>query len=77
MENFFDYIEKGGIIFSILLVLSAVGLTLIIYKFIEINFFNDFDLQSFEEDLSKSRTLDDFKQFYKLSQRFDSVLNML
>ena len=66
MENFFDYIEKGGIIFSILLVLSAVGLTLIIYKFIEINFFNDFDLQSFEEDLSKSITLNDFKQLVDL-----------
>ena len=61
MENFYDYIEKGGIIFSILLVLSAIGLTLITYKFIEINFFNDFDLQSFEEDLSKSKTLNDFK----------------
>ena len=66
MENFFDYIEKGGIIFSILLVLSAVGLTLIIYKFIEINFFNDFDLQSFEEDLSKSISLNDFKQLVDL-----------
>ena len=66
MENFYDYIEKGGIIFSILLVLSAVGLTLIIYKFIEINFFNDFDLQSFEEDLSKSITLNDFKQLVDL-----------
>lgn len=61
MENFYDYIEKGGIIFSILLVLSAIGLTLITYKFIEFNFFNDFDLQSFEEDLSKSKTLNDFK----------------
>ena len=66
MENFYDYIEKGGIIFSILLVLSAVGLTLIIYKFIEINFFNDFDLQSFEEDLSKSSTLNDFKRLVDL-----------
>ena len=66
MENFYDYIEKGGIIFSILLVLSAVGLTLITYKFIEINFFNDFDFQSFEEDLSKSNTLNDFKQLIDL-----------
>ena len=66
MENFYDYIEKGGIIFSILLVLSAVGLTLITYKFIEINFFNDFDLQSFEEDLSKSSTLNDFKRLVDL-----------
>ena len=66
MENFYDYIEKGGIIFSILLVLSAVGLTLITYKFIEINFFNDFDLQSFEEDFSKSNTLNDFKRLVNL-----------
>ena len=66
MENFYDYIEKGGIIFSILLVLSSVGLTLITYKFIEINFFNDFDLQSFEEDLSKSNTLNDFKRLVDL-----------
>ena len=66
MENFYDYIDKGGIIFSILLVLSAVGLTLITYKFIEINFFNDFDLQSFEEDLSKSNTLNDFKRLVDL-----------
>ena len=62
MEIFYDYIEKGGIIFSILLVMSAVGITLITYKFIEINFFNDFDLQIFEKDLSESKNLSDFKQ---------------
>ena len=66
MENFYDYIEKGGIIFSILLILSAIGLTLITYKFIELNFFNDFDLESFEEDLLKSRNLDDFMQLVDL-----------
>ncbi len=66
MENFYDYIEKGGIIFSILLILSAIGLTLITYKFIELNFFNDFDLESFEEDLLKSGNLDDFKQLIDL-----------
>ncbi|MAI59421.1 MAG: hypothetical protein CMM92_00180 [Rickettsiales bacterium] len=66
MENFYDYIEKGGIIFSILLILSAIGLTLITYKFLELNFFNDFDLESFEEDLLKSRNLDDFMQLVDL-----------
>ncbi len=66
MENFYDYIEKGGIIFSILLILSAIGLTLITYKFIELNFLNDFDLQGFEEDLLKSSNLDDFKQLIDL-----------
>ena len=66
MENFYDYIEKGGIIFSILLVLSAIGLTLITYKFIEINFFNDLDLKSFEEDLTESNNIEDFKRLIDL-----------
>ena len=66
MENFYDYIEKGGIIFSILLVLSAIGLTLITYKFIEINFFNDLDLQSFEKDLNDTTNIVDFKRLIDL-----------
>ncbi len=66
MDNFYDYIEKGGIIFSILLVLSAVGLTLIIYKLIEINFLNDIDLQSFEQDLTDTTNINDFKQLLDL-----------
>ena len=70
MENFYDYIEKGGIIFSILLILSAVGITLITYKFIEINFFNDLDLQSFEQDLNDTSNIGDlrirkYKHFFK------------
>ena len=77
MENFYDYIEKGGIIFSILLVLSAIGLTLITYKFIEINFFNDFDLQSFEEDLSKSKTLNDFKGLIDLKPSSDRKIFLI
>ena len=73
MEIFYDYIEKGGIIFSILLILSAIGLTLITYKFIELNFFNDFDLESFEEDLLKSRNLDDFMQLVDLKPNSESI----
>ena len=37
MEDFNIYIEKGGIIFSILLLFSAVGITLIFYKMFEGN----------------------------------------
>ena len=66
MDNFYDYIEKGGIIFSILLVLSAIGLTLITYKFIEINFFNDLDLQNFEKNLTNSSNIKDFRRLIDL-----------
>ena len=66
MEIFYDYIEKGGIIFSILLVMSAVGITLITYKFIEINFFNELDLQNFEQDLTNTSNVGDFRQLIDL-----------
>ena len=61
MENFYDYIEKGGIIFSILVIFSAIGVTLILYKFFELNFFNDFNVRNFEKFLINSKTIDEFK----------------
>ena len=77
MENFYDYIEKGGIIFSILLVLSAVGITLITYKFIEINFYNGLDLQSFEQDLNDTSNIGDFKQLIDLKPNSDKKIFLI
>ena len=62
MDDLYNYIDKGGIIFSILLFFSAVGITLIIYKFFEITFFIDFNFKSFEDLLDKSHNIDDFKK---------------
>ena len=39
MNEFGNYIDKGGLIFIILLIMSAVGLTIIIYKFFELYLF--------------------------------------
>ena len=33
MNEFSNYVDKGGIIFMLLLIMSAIGLTIIIYKF--------------------------------------------
>ena len=77
MENFYDYIEKGGIIFSILLVMSAVGITLITYKFIEINFFNDLDLQIFEQDLTNTSNISDFRQLIDLKPNSDKKMFLI
>ena len=70
MENFFDYIEKGGVIFSILLIFSAIGVTLILYKFLELNFFNGFDVRNFQKLLINSKTIDEFK--LSINQENDS-----
>ena len=77
MEIFYDYIEKGGIIFSILLVMSAVGITLITYKFIEINFFNDLDLQIFEQDLTNTSNIGDFRQLIDLKPSSDKKIFLI
>ena len=77
MEIFYDYIEKGGIIFSILLVMSAVGVTLITYKFIEINFFNDLDLQTFEQDLTSTSNISDFRQLIDLKPSSDKKMFLI
>ena len=45
MVEFGNYIEKGGLIFSILLVMSAIGLTIIIYKFFELYLFKKIDFK--------------------------------
>ena len=77
MEIFYDYIEKGGIIFSILLVMSAVGITLITYKFIEINFFNDLDLQIFEQDLTNTSNIGEFRQLIDLKPSSDKKMFLI
>jgi len=77
MEIFYDYIEKGGIIFSILLAMSAVGITLITYKFIEINFFNDLDLQIFEQDLTNTSNVGDFRQLIDLKPSSDKKMFLI
>ena len=77
MEIFYNYIEKGGIIFSILLAMSAVGITLITYKFIEINFFNDLDLQIFEQDLTNTSNIGDFRQLIDLKPSSDKKMFLI
>ena len=77
MEIFYGYIEKGGIIFSILLFMSAVGVTLITYKFIEINFFNDLDLQIFEQDLTNTSNLGEFRQLIDLKPNSDKKMFLI
>jgi len=49
MGEFQNYIDKGGVIFTILLVMSAIGTTIIIYKFIELYLFNNDKLLNYDD----------------------------
>ena len=62
MEELVNYIDKGGLIFSLLLIMSGIGITLIFYKFFEINFFNGLEFKGFQEISDSSESLNDFKE---------------
>ena len=57
--------------------MSAVGITLITYKFIEINFFNDLDLQIFEQDLTNTSNISDFRQLIDLKPSSDKKMFLI
>ena len=57
-----SYIEKGGLIFSILLVMSAIGLTIIIYKFFELYLFKKNDFKKINYLISDSGSITQFEK---------------
>ena len=61
MGEFQNYIDKGGVIFTILLIMSAIGTTIILYKFIELYLFNNDKFINCEELLDQSENFSDFK----------------
>ena len=62
MVEFGNYIEKGGVIFSILLVMSAIGLTIIIYKFFELYLFKKNDFKKIDYYINESSSITQFEQ---------------
>ena len=62
MNEFGNYIDKGGIIFIILLIMSAVGLTIVIYKFFELYLFRKNELKKYDQSISNCSTISEFNQ---------------
>lgn len=61
METVLNYFDKGGIVFLALGLLSIFSITIIIYKFIDIYFFNDLNLKRFLKDSSEVNSLQDIE----------------
>ena len=62
MVEFQNYIEKGGVIFSLLLIMSAIGLTIILYKFFELYLLKNNEFKTFDNFLRESKTIAQFEQ---------------
>ena len=59
METVLNYFDKGGIVFLSLGILSIISIAIIIYKFLDIYFFNDLNLKKFFKDSSEVNSLEE------------------
>ena len=62
MNDFANYLEKGGVIFSLLLIMSAIGLTIIIYKFFELYLLNKNNYKQLDFFLKENNSISQFKE---------------
>ena len=62
MNDFANYLEKGGFIFSLLLIMSAIGLTIIIYKFFELYLLNKNNYKQLDFFLKENSSISQFKE---------------
>lgn len=54
MDTLFNYIDKGGLIFFILLFLSVFTITIILFKFLELYFFSKYDFSELSKILEQT-----------------------
>ena len=62
MEIVLNYFDKGGIVFLALGFLSIVSIAIIIYKFLDIYFFNDLNLKKFLKDSSDVNSFEEVEK---------------
>ena len=62
MEIVLNYFDKGGIVFLALGLLSIFSIAIIIYKFLDIYFFNDLNLKKFLKDSSNVNSFEEVEK---------------
>ena len=68
MEIVLNYFDKGGIVFLALGFLSIFSIAIIIYKFLDIYFFNDLNLKKFLKDSSDVNSLEEVENLISDSE---------
>ena len=68
MEIVLNYFDKGGIVFLALGFLSIVSIAIIIYKFLDIYFFNDLNLKKFLKDSTDLNSLEEVENLISDSE---------
>ena len=78
LSNFTNYVDKGGIVFVILLFFSIVSISIIILKIIQFRFIYKVDFDSLRSEISLSKsTFDFFKNNNYLEETNNPLLQIL
>jgi biopolymer transport protein ExbB len=74
MELVLNYFDKGGIVFFALGLLSVFSITIIVYKFLDIYFFNDLNLKKFIVDFDKISSLEEIESLITDSRNKKKII---
>ena len=73
-SQFYNYIDKGGLIFIILIFFSIISITIIFLKIIQFYSLNQKSVDQIEEEIVSSENLDDFIRKKKISNMYCDII---
>ena len=74
---FFDYLDKGGLVFLILLLFSTISISIILLKVFQFIYFNSIKVNDLDKQIRQSNNLNDMESFFSQSKNSNHPLIMI
>ena len=65
---FFDYLDKGGVVFLLLLLFSIISISIILLKIFQFIYFNSIKVNDLNKQIRQSNNLNDMESFFSQSK---------
>ena len=74
---FFDYLDKGGVVFLLLLLFSIISISIILLKIFQFIYFNSIKVNEIDKQIRQSNNLQDIKSIFSQSKDSNHPLVMI
>ena len=74
---FFDYLDKGGVVFLLLLLFSIISISIILLKIFQFIYFNSIKVNDIDKQIRQSNNLNDMESFFSQSKNSNHPLIMI
>ena len=74
---FFDYLDKGGVVFLLLLLFSIISISIILLKIFQFIYFNSIKVNDLNKQIRQSNNLNDIKSIFSQSKNSNHPLIMI